>query len=171
MKLNVIDGKNKKFIRSKNYNYNFDKKTGYFERWGSSYNDDPLFSPGPEILDIEISAGKCIASCPFCYKANAGGLDEIHMTFDEYKSIIDKTPPTLMQVALGLTDTDSNPDFIKILEYTRSKGIIPNYTCNGQRLTDEVIDATVKNCGAVAVSVGSGNKSTVKKYYRRKKKI
>lgn len=34
-----------KQVRTKDYNYNFDKENGYFERWGKTLKDDPQFSP------------------------------------------------------------------------------------------------------------------------------
>ena len=41
----------KKLICSKEYNYRFDKETGFFARWGKTKEEDPLFSPfGPEII-------------------------------------------------------------------------------------------------------------------------
>ena len=52
----LFEDKEKKLFRSKKYNYNFSKTTGYFERWGRRKEDDPPLSPfGPELLDIEIS--------------------------------------------------------------------------------------------------------------------
>lgn len=41
-------------VRSENYNYDFDLKTGRFARWGKDYQDDPNFAPAPEILNIEL---------------------------------------------------------------------------------------------------------------------
>lgn len=59
----------KKF-RSEHYNYNFDLKTGYFERWGKDYDDDPSFSRyGNEILDCEVST-ICHMGCKFCFLPN-----------------------------------------------------------------------------------------------------
>jgi len=63
----LLDGANLKVLVSKEYNYTFNKITGHFCRWGKTKEDDPSFSPfGPEILDIEISQGKCSGNCPFC---------------------------------------------------------------------------------------------------------
>lgn len=65
----IVDGKNKKSLRSKDYNFDFDKTNGNFMRWGKTKasEDDPKFSPfGPEILDIEISVNGCPNNCRFC---------------------------------------------------------------------------------------------------------
>ncbi len=77
-----------KTLRSKTYNFNFNKVSGYFERWGRTLEDDPDYSPyGPEILDLEISTsvrpeqmknydkdrliydGGCLGKCAFCSPA------------------------------------------------------------------------------------------------------
>jgi sulfatase maturation enzyme AslB (radical SAM superfamily) len=88
------------------YNYKFDKITGEFRRWGKTIDDDPEYSPaGPEILDIEISSGKCSGNCKFCYKGNSVNQDAVNMTFETFKKIIDKLPKTLTQVAFGICDT------------------------------------------------------------------
>jgi len=66
----LYDTPSKKSVRSANYNYDFDKTTGFFARWGKTPDDDPLFAPaGPEILDIEISVDGCPEKCKFCSPA------------------------------------------------------------------------------------------------------
>ena len=67
----LISSDNFKRVRSEYYNYDFNKETGFFARWGKTFTDDPKLSPfGPEILDIEISVGECSGNCSFCYKLN-----------------------------------------------------------------------------------------------------
>lgn len=156
MEIKIIDSKNKKLVRSKHYNYNFDKNTGFFARWGKNIEDDPEYSfLGPEILDIEISAGKCLASCRFCYKSNNGSLPTQNMNLETFKNILEKVNKynQLTQVAFGITDINTNPDFFPIMEHCVEKGIVPNYTCNGWQVTEEIAKKTSEICGAVAVSV------------------
>lgn len=75
------------------------------------------------------------------------------MSLSDYKSVIDQAAQMgTFQVALGGGNPNQHPDFIEIIEYTRLKGIVPNYTTNGRGLTKEIIEATKLNCGAVAVS-------------------
>lgn len=75
------------------------------------------------------------------------------MTFETFKNIFAKLPPTITQLAAGIGDIDGNPDMWKIFEYCRNKGVIPNVTINGARMTTEYYDNLAKYCGAVAVSV------------------
>lgn len=57
-----------KVFRSEDYNYNFSKETGYFERWGKELKDDPDYAPLPEISDIEVTT-ICSKKCSECSPA------------------------------------------------------------------------------------------------------
>ncbi len=142
-----------KYIKSEHYNATFNRINGEFLRWGKTYDDDPdLCYFGPELLDIEISSGQCSGNCPFCYKSNESSLPNKYMGFDRFKQLFDTLPPTVNQIAFGITDLDSNPDFWRIMEYSKENGVIPNYTCNGKMVDEHVAEKTAELCGAVAVS-------------------
>jgi MoaA/NifB/PqqE/SkfB family radical SAM enzyme len=142
-----------KTLRSENYNFTFNKETGFFARWGKTVDDngDPNIAM-IEIADIEISTS-CHGigiPCSFCYKSNTPNGE--YMTFETFKKIFSKLPPTLTQIAVGIGDIDSNPDIWKIFEYCKSNGIIPNITINGYNMNESDFDNLTKYCGAVAVS-------------------
>lgn len=148
------EDENIKIIRSENYNYNFIKKNGYFERWGKTKEDDPQYSIyGNEILDIEITDicnGPGGIPCKFCYKSNTPN-NKNNMSFNMFKNIIDKMPDVITQIAIGAdAQCTSNPDVWKMMEYSRSKDIVPNITVAD--ISDETANKLVKYCGAVAVS-------------------
>jgi MoaA/NifB/PqqE/SkfB family radical SAM enzyme len=150
----IIETEDKKVFLSKDYNYVFNSDSGLFYRWGKSYKDDPQFSSyGPEILDLEISSGKCNGRCKFCYKGNGEDENTHHMTLDEFKSLLSKMPKTLTQIAFGICDISSNPDFFAMMEHARENGVVPNYTCNGLEVTEEVAKKTASLCGAISVSL------------------
>jgi MoaA/NifB/PqqE/SkfB family radical SAM enzyme len=158
--MKITENKSGKILSSENYNFIFRKNDGFFMRWGKTTKDDPQFSPyGPEILDLEISSGKCNGRCKFCYKDNGVDDNTHHMTFDEFKTIFHKMPQTLTQIAFGICDISSNPDFFRMMEYARENGVVPNYTCNGLEVTQEVAQRTADVCGAVAVSLVNKQKS------------
>jgi MoaA/NifB/PqqE/SkfB family radical SAM enzyme len=152
-----------KSVRTPTYKYNFNEKTGYFERWGKTIQDDPVYSPiGPEILDIEVST-ICHQGCAFCYKSNTGiGKN---MSLDTFKTILDKMP-TITQVAFGIGSIDANPDLFSMMEYCRKNDVVPNVTVNGYRLTDEIVDRLSSLVGAIAVSNYNKNVcyNTVKRF-------
>jgi len=177
--MKIKENKVYKVLDSEDYKYLFNKKNGYFARWGKTYNEDPLFATAPELLDIEISAGnvgtkeqECLGKCPFCYKANDKGDKPIHnMTLDEFKIILSKMKKVndshiLTQIAFGIMNIYTNPDFFNMMEYARSQEVIPNYTTHGLDVDDFAVRKTKELCGAVAVSIVQKEKSydAVKKF-------
>ena len=56
--MKLLENDELKIVKSKKYNYFFNKKTGFFARWGETKEDDPIMAPAPEIADIEITT-KC----------------------------------------------------------------------------------------------------------------
>jgi len=86
-----------------------------------------------------------------CYKSNSADPTRRNMSYETFKSIIDKMP-FLTQCALGADAQGvTNPDMFKMMHYARSKGIIPNITladCSKQTAMQLAMVA-----GAVAVSV------------------
>lgn len=152
-----------KIVKSPDYNYLFRKNDGFFARWGATKEDDPQFSPfGPEILDIEVtticSGVKQLDGverpCRFCYKSNTPNGK--NMSFESFKAVLDKFPKVdgrwvLTQIAFGAdSHAISNPDLWKMMEYSRSVGIIPNITVAD--ISNETADKLREYCGAVAVS-------------------
>jgi len=151
----ISDSDKSKKLVSIGYNYVFNKKSGLFIRWGRTADEDPQISPfGPEILDIEVST-ICHRSCKFCYKSNTSS--GINMSLDMLKKIIDKISKPLTQVAIGIGDISGNTDLFRMMEYCRSKGVIPNITINGDGLTNEYAKELVSLCGAIAVSYYGNN--------------
>lgn len=148
----IYENDKMKMLRSEDYNFVFEKNTGFFARWGKTHEDDPEYGL-PEIADIEITTicnGPEKIPCDFCYKKNTHVGK--NMSIDTYKKILSKLPPTISQVAFGADATcTSNPDIWKIMEATRDAGIVPNITV--ANITDEVADNLVKYCGAVACSL------------------
>jgi hypothetical protein len=170
----IFDNKNAKVVVGPDYNYIFLKKdlfgrrTGFFQRWGKTPSDNPLYSPiGPEILDIEICINGCPNACSFCYKNNQN-IPATIMPLKIFKKIINKIPKTLTQVAFGITGIQTNPDFLSMMRYCRKIGIIPNFTLTGIDLTDDMAKKVSKIAGAIAVSVYQTDKNvgynTIKKF-------
>jgi MoaA/NifB/PqqE/SkfB family radical SAM enzyme len=160
--LRVVDVYGLKICRSSDYNYIFNQHNGSFMRWGVNKDDDPSSSPSPEILDLEISSGgDCLGNCKFCYKCNGGDQPTYNMTFEQFKNIFHKVNANnlLTQIAFGIMNIGTNPDFFKMMEYARYHGVIPNYTCHGLDVTPEIAQRTANLCGAVAVSLVNKEKT------------
>lgn len=154
---------NKRFTIDKEHKFFevFDLKSGFYARSGIIEDDkdtgkDPFMRSFPGLLDIGIMGG-CTASdlCKVdCYQGARANNPNKNMKLEEYKQIIDEGEVKgLQQVALGgAGNPNDHQNFKEILEYTRSKNIIPNYTTAGIGLTKEMVQLTKENCGAVAVS-------------------
>jgi hypothetical protein len=156
-KYSVYDSTFEKKVRSENYNYNFDKKSGKFYRWGKSLKDDPDFAPAPEILDIEVSTicngvpdkNGAKKPCSFCYKSNTPNGK--NMSLETFKKVIDCYPLFLTQIALGAdSECSSNPEIFEMMKYARSNGIVPNITV--ANISDSTAKKLSEIAGAVAVS-------------------
>ncbi len=140
-----------KIVNSNDYNYIFNLSNGYFARWGKTKKDNPEYSKfGPEILDIEISS-QCSNGCSFCYKSNT--VKGNNMSLETFKTMFDKFPNNLTQIAFGIGDIDANKDLWDIMIYCRKNDIIPNITINGSRMNNDYYDKLSLLCGAVAVSL------------------
>lgn len=139
-------------LRSNGYNYDFNRNTGMFIRWGKTVDDDPQQAPFPEIADIEISTichGINNTPCPWCYKSNTSKGS--YMSFHVFQNILNSMP-WLTQIAFGIGDIDSNPDLWAIMKLCRLRDIVPNITINGARMEAYHYDKLAEFCGAVAVS-------------------
>ncbi len=141
----------KRFPRQR-YTAIFNPHSGFFARVEDVGAPEPFWAEhGPELLDIAIT-NRCDRGCFICYRKS----DEMghHMTVEDYRDVIRQAQAMhAFQVALGGGNPNQHPDFVEILRLTREDyGIVPNYTTNGRGLTDEVLDATRRYCGAVAVS-------------------
>lgn len=135
-------------IKTKEYKSVFDFKTGYF----LSFNKNNYSPFGPETLEIEIAKGNCPHKCKFCYRYNQNEESK-NMSLTEFKTLIDKMPPTLTQISLGVTGIQTNPDIESIIDYCISKRIKPNITITGIDLTDDFAKKIVPKLGGIGISV------------------
>lgn len=132
----------------------FDPATGFYLRREHG-ESEPFWGPLPELLDVSIT-NKCTKGCPYCYQNSRPDGD--HMPLEDYRKIMEQGKKHVIQIALGGGEPTEHPDFIELLRMTREEyNVVPNYTTNGgTTLTDEVIEASKKYCGAVAVSWHKG---------------
>lgn len=102
----------------------------------------------PDILDFEVST-KCDFGCSFCYKSNNN--KGAYMTTENFKKIIDVLPASICQCVLGIGNVDQ-PNLFEMMDYLIEKGIKPNITINGAKMTTEIFDKLAEKCGAIAIS-------------------
>lgn len=143
----IMDHKDEKYYTM------FNKNTGVFIRCEYRGYPEPFWDKtGPELLDISIT-NWCDKGCSFCYKnSNINGK---HMNYEDFEEILRQAKEAgVFQIALGGGNPNQHPNFIEFLKLSKEKyGIIPSYTTNGRGMTKEIIKATRKYCGAVAISM------------------
>lgn len=107
----------------------------------------------PEFYDVKITSF-CEGKCPYCYQDSLPNKTHVEDALTQIENFFGHMTENErpFQVALGGGNPNQHPDFVKILEMFDSLGIVPNYTTNGMGLTEEVMDATKKYCGGVAIS-------------------
>jgi hypothetical protein len=145
-----------KIFASEDFNYVFNKKTGYHAQWGKTKEENPMRSNyGPVIADIEVVSmckGPGGKLCPFCYKSNTPNGH--YMTFEDFKTIFHKLPRSLTQIAFGAdADLSLNPDIFKMFDYCRTNNynfVVPNVTVAD--ISEETAIKLANVCGAVSVS-------------------
>ncbi len=138
---------------NQSYETIFNQKSGLLIRLEDEAGDDPFWcSYGPELIDISIT-NWCDRACSFCYKKSSTAGK--HLSLEAYELILRQAAQMrVLQVALGGGNPNQHPDFCEILRLTRDKyNIVPSYTTNGRGLNEEILTATRKYCGAVAVSM------------------
>jgi len=151
MKIKIIDNLKTKKLVSPYYNFVFDKKTGFFARWGKTLGDNPEFGL-PEIADIEVTTichGAKGKLCQFCYKGNTSHGK--NMSLETFKRLFEKLPKSVTQIAFGAdANGTSNPDLLPMMQFCRAQGVIPNITVAD--ITEETAKRLAEVCGAVSVS-------------------
>lgn len=143
----------------------FDDQTGAYYRSnvqdekGNDTGVDPFMASFPHHLDIGIMgqcihglSGKCASAGVGCYQSG-GNVIADNMPLKDYCRIMDECSGKVFQVALGgRGDPDCHEHFAQILEYSRQKHIVPNFTTSGYAMTAQKAKIASKYCGAVAVS-------------------
>ena len=116
-------------------------------------NQDNYYSKTPHLLDVSIT-NYCSNNCEYCYKES--NIDGKHMSLSEYEIVLKNAIDcSVNQIALGGGNPNEHPHFIEILKRTYENRIVVNYSTNGKGLTPEILKATKKYCGAIALSIHS----------------
>jgi radical SAM protein with 4Fe4S-binding SPASM domain len=136
------------------YNFLGNTESGMTMRWGATPGINPVYAPWPELADISIS-NHCSKNCGFCYRDSKP--DKSFIPLDQYEFILDRLCSdrwgSVFQVALGGGEPLEHPDFIPIIHQTHARGVIANFTTNGEHLDTRSVEAIKGKVGAVALSV------------------
>jgi radical SAM protein with 4Fe4S-binding SPASM domain len=135
------------------YNFVGNPETGFTARWGASIVQDPRWAPWPELVDISIS-NRCSKGCDFCYRDSTPEGGWMGLAAYEYVLTCLTSPQwgPPFQVAIGGGEPLEHPEFLPILDATKKRGIVANFTTNGQFLDAAMAKAVSGRVGAVALS-------------------
>lgn len=119
-------------------------------QWEQLYGwrEDP-FSPVPETVDIQLT-NWCDYGCPYCYQSST--VKDGHCDPQLVENVINGFSQPPYQIAYGGGEPTAHPEFTNILKKTAELGVVPNYTTAGHLLTDELIAASNRYCGGVALT-------------------
>lgn len=109
----------------------------------------------PEFYDVGINS-LCYGRCDYCYTCATSKGYNFPNILNKINGFFGKMTPNQrpFQVAIGGSgEATLHPDFIKVLELFHQLGIVPNYTTNGMHLSDDIVEATKKYCGGVALTL------------------
>lgn len=106
-------------------------------------------SPSPELIDVSIT-DRCGFGCSYCYQDSTPKGE--HARADLIPTLIKGFDHAPYQIAIGGGEPTGHPDFTSILRETKKLGTVPNYTTAGHNFKNEIIDATNRDCGGVALT-------------------
>lgn len=107
------------------------------------------FKDGSDVVDVTVADAPENTKEEIVYRT----LKEFDWCKDNIKDIKIYNAGLLQQIAFGITSPTDNPDFFKMMKFCREFDVIPNYTCNGTDMTEEIAKKSVNLCGAIALSV------------------
>lgn len=114
-------------------------KTGVYEK-----------STTPELVDIKVT-DYCSYGCTFCYQGST--TNGKHARLEDIIKILDQLRELeVFEVAYGGGEPAAHPQFKEILEETRARNIIPNFTAYGFQWVPYA-DTVTKVCGSIGVSI------------------
>ncbi|MBW2967128.1 radical SAM protein [Candidatus Woesearchaeota archaeon] len=95
---------------------------------------------GPLHLQIEPTTF-CNYSCQTCFRdAVLDGYK--HMSLEAFKRVVQQVNPANV-ILSGLGEPFMNPDYVRMVEYLKKKGIFVRSTTNGSLLNKRIIDALI----------------------------
>jgi hypothetical protein len=120
------------------------------------FDDKPITSSSlPELVDLKIT-DYCTKKCGFCYQNSS--KEGKHVDYKTILSIVDALADLqVFEIALSGGEPTCHPDFTKILQVTREKGIIPNFTTRNYNWfkNEKNVEVFYKFGGGVAFSVNN----------------
>jgi len=111
-------------------------------------------------LVIEITT-HCNLKCKMCFKQGLNKEVHKHMTFNEFKTVLNQVSPRIGVTFIGLGEPLTNPDFKKMLIECSRRSLDINFATNGMLLTDEWCKLFIElKLPKVSISVSGATKES-----------
>ncbi len=107
----------------------------------------------PELVDLKIT-NYCAGGCAFCYQSST--IKGQHAPLETIKRYVDLLRDAgVFEIAIGGGEPTDHPDFIEILQYIYSVGMVANFTTFSDRWLDneELLKVASTAVGGIGVSV------------------
>lgn len=141
-------------FKDRNYRAIYNKVSGETLRIAIDNTKEIMPLEYPELLDISFGT-KCLANCPFCYTSaikNGVNYPNLVEKINSIFGVMSENEKPFQVAIGGGGEPTLHPEFIPAMKAFYDLGITPNYTTNGMHLTEDVLEATRKYSGGVAVS-------------------
>lgn len=151
----IISSQNPPFLAYVDRNYMRELGTGESSLWNTDDESIGILS-SPTEVHFAIT-NKCSAKCRHCYM-DAGSPEQGELDTESFKRAIDILAQIkVFHIALGGGEALERPDLFKIAEYAREKGLVPNLTISGHKMT-KIYAEKMKIFGQVNLSIDGVNK-------------
>lgn len=114
------------------------------------------------LVTVEIDmTNACNSNCPGCV---GGRINNQSISFKDAQKYIDQLKKIEARALIftGGGEPTMNPDTNKVAKYAKKRGLDVGFITNGISLTDETIDAILRNCVWCRVSLDAGSPGTYK---------
>jgi radical SAM protein with 4Fe4S-binding SPASM domain len=146
----IIAGENPPFLAFVDRNYMRELGLGESAAWNSADESVGRLSAPTEVHFAVTN--KCSVGCPHCYMG-AGKEDDGELDTASFKRAIDVLADMrVFHIAMGGGEALERQDLFEIAEYARAKGLVPNLTVSGAKITADVA-RQMKVFGQVNVSL------------------
>jgi len=146
----IISSENPPFLAFVDRNYMRELGLDHSSLWDTSDESIGKLSAPTEVHFAVTN--KCSVGCPHCYM-NAGKEDEGELDTASFKRALDVLAQMkVFHIALGGGEALERPDLFEIAEYARTKGLVPNLTTSGSKVTADIAKK-MKIFGQVNVSL------------------
>lgn len=120
----------------------------------------------PIYLALEITT-YCNLNCSMCFKRGIKEEKPKHMTFEEFKHILDNVKPKMGISFIGLGEPLLNPEFEKMLKEAKKRGLGINFVTNGVLLTEKWSEKIIRyGVNKLSISFDGATKETYEKIRR-----